>query len=188
MRFRKYGAGKRSSQTQRPTVKVRGVVETFIRERGWSDKLHERRIFDVWEAVVGASIAAQSVPVSLVSGVLRIEVAHQVYANELSAMKTEILTKLESKLESLNSGVRKPLTENKLVDIQFRLNPNVSKVRPIENRSESASEVSERVFKSVSPEMKEQIEAAVSAVDDFELRDALKTLFLTQGSDTETTE
>ena len=194
-RFGKSGVEKRSPQMRRGTVSVQGVVEAMVRERGWSDILYERSVFDVWESVVGKAIAAQSVPVSLFGGVLRVEVAHQVYANELSVMKTEILSKLENTLEDLNSRKRRSMTKNnKVVDIQFRLNPYVSKVNTVENGTKSernqreTSSGIQRDFKSVSPEMKEQIEAAVSGVNDFELRDALKTLFLTQCSDTDNAE
>ncbi len=192
MRFRRSGGRRRSSRIRRGTVKVQGVVEGVLHKQGWSDKISERNVFNAWELVVGKDIAAQSKPVSLSGRVLRVEVAHPVYANELSVMKTEILSKLEDKLEALNLKRWRHSTKNKVVDIQFQLNPNVAKVRTPEkaayNRTKSDTEVSERIFKSVSPEMSEQIEAAVSTVNDFELRDSLKKLFLTQCGDTKKTD
>ncbi len=196
-RIEKSGVVKRNPQMPRGTVKVQGIVEAVVRQRGWSDKLYEKNVFDVWESVVGKAIAAQSAPISLFDGVLRVEVAHQVYANELSVMKTEIISKLENKLNDFNSRMPRSIPNNdnkKVVDIQFRLNPHVSKVKIVENGGKSTPNQQEtsydilRVLKSVSPEMKDQIDAAVSVVSDSELRDALKTLFLTQCSDTETTE
>ena len=193
-RFSRSSVAKRSLQLQRGTVGVQGVVTAMVRDRGWSDKLYERNVFDVWKSVVGEDVAAHSNPISLFEGVLRVEVAHQVYANELSVMKTEILSKLANELEDVNSRMRRPLPKNRVIDIQFRLNPNVSKVNGDENGVKSersqqkpSSDI-QRVLKSVSPDMKEQAEAAVSSVSDFELRDALKTLFLTQCSDMETAE
>lgn len=187
MRFRKSYADERRPHTQRGTVRMQGVVESFLRERGWSDKLKERRVFDVWESVVGKVIAAQSAPVSLSGGVLRVEVSHPVYANELSVMKTVIITKLKSELEDMNSRRRGSSTTDKVVDIQFHFNPRFRRVKSSDTTAKPETNQTQ-VLKSVPPEMSEQIEAAVSVINDFELRDALKTLFLTQCSDTETTE
>lgn len=196
MRYGKSGVEKRSSHTQRRTVSVSGVVETFLRERGWSDKLQERRVFDVWESVVGRALAKQSTPVSLLNGILKVEVSHPVYANELSLLKTVIIAKLKGKLEDMPLKRRGTSTENRVVDIQSHVNPSFRKVKPSNDDVAKVSESDQRQkahgihrnFKSVSPEMGEQVEAAVSVVNDFELRDALKTLFLTQCSDTETEE
>lgn len=189
MRFKKYRGKKRKPVMRRRTVKVQGVIETFLRQEGWADKLHERKIFDAWGSIVGTLVAAQSLPVSLSNGILKVEVAHSVYATELSAMKTQILSELQKKLEGLNTGgIRRPSKRHKVTDIQFRFNPHISNVKSTENTVKSDTEVSERVSKPVPPEMKEQAEAAVSVVNDSELRAALKTLFLTQGSYTETVE
>ena len=168
----------------RKSVEVDGVVEVMLRERGWFDKIQEGRIFNVWESVVGKPIAAQTNPVSLKRGVLHVEVAHPVYANALSLMKPEILSKIANKLEDMSLKSRVSSEKNRVVDVQFRLNPNVAKMKTTKdsngNTSESVSELPERFAESVSPEIQEQIEVAISIVNDLELRDALKTLFITQ--------
>ncbi len=173
------------------TVKMQGVVEAVVRDRKWDDKLYEVSVFSVWESVVGEAIAKQSVPVSLSDGILRVEVAHQVYANELSVMKTEILSKLQKKLDSVNDQRRKPIRKNRVVDIHFRLNPHISKMRNGENgtKSESSQQQTDQDIrknsKPISPELMDRIEAAVSEVSDAELREALKSLFISQCSDVE---
>ena len=188
MRFKKSRKNKRRPVIRRRTVKVQGVIETFLRREGWTDKLHEIKIFDAWRSIVGAPVAAQSVPVSLSNEVLKVEVAHPLYATELSAMKTQILLELEKKLEELNAGTRRPSKKRKVIDIQFRFNPHISKEKPIENNAKLDGDASDQVLKSVPPEMKEQIEDAVSVVNDSELQASLKTLFLTQCSYSEPTE
>lgn len=181
-------------QRQRGTVKMQGVVETVVRDRKWDDKLYEVSVFNVWESVVGKAIAKHSVPVSLSDGILRVEVAHQVYANELSVMKTEILSKLQKKLDSVNDRRRRPVRPNRVVDVHFRLNPYISKMRNGENgtKSESSHRQKDQDIrmnsKSISPELMDRIEAAVSVVSDAELREALKSLFITQCGDIESTE
>ncbi len=188
MRFKKSRKNKRRPVVRRGTVKVQGVIEAFLHREGWIDKLHERKIFDAWGSIVGTPAAAQSIPVSLSNGILKVEVAHTLYATELSAMKTQILSELEKKLEDLNAGMRKPSKKRKVTDIQFRFNPHISKEKSTGNNAKSDGEVSKRVLKSISPETKEQIEDAVSVVNDSELQASLKTLFLTQCSYSETTE
>lgn len=178
-----------NTRRQKRSTRMQSVVETMVRDREWSDKLYQMSVFDVWESVVGEAIAGQTAPVLLLDGVLRVDVAHQVYANELSVMKTEILSKLEKKLEGLNSLGRRFDPKNKVFDIRFRLNPHISNVKNCENGTKPETDQQQKVddiqkdTKSISPELLERIEAAVSVVNDYDLREALKTLFLTQCSD-----
>jgi hypothetical protein len=189
MRFKKSRGKKRRPAIRRRTVKVQGVIEKILRQEGWTDRLRIRRIIDDWESIVGKLTAAQSIPVSLSGGILLVEVGHPLYKTQLSAMKIEILTKLQKENENLNTGIELPSKGRKITDIRFRLvTKNISKVKSTGNGTESDSEVSERATKPVPPEIKEQIEAAVSVVNDSELQASLKTLFLTQSSYSETTE
>ena len=178
----------------RSTVEVQGVVDAVMRKQEWSDKLFEITVFDIWESVVGKEIAAKSVPVLLFCGVLCVDVAHQVYTNELSLMKPEILSKLENQLKDIYLRKRKFVPTDKVVDIRFRFNPNITKEKNGEDSTKSASNQQQstddirKETQFISPEMMEKIEASVSGVSDSELRDALKTLFITLSSDMETTE
>lgn len=188
MRFKKSRENKRNRNIRKGTVGVKGVIETVLNQRGWTDKFRERKIFDSWKLIVGATIASQSMPVFLSRSVLLVEVTHSSCANELSAMKTDILTKLEEIIENLNVGTRKSEKIPKITDIRFHLNPRLSKVKSTENTTNSNTSESERVYKPIPSEVNERIEAVVSVINDNELRDALKTLFLTQCSYKDTTE
>ena len=202
MKYRKFsrthagksGIKKQNKQKQRGgTVKMQGALDAVVRSRGWSDKLYERSVFDVWKSVVGHAIAAQTAPIMLLDGVLRVDVAHQVYANELSLMKTDILSKLEKKLEGLNSLGRRFDPKDRVVDIRFRLNPRISQVKNGENGDKSESSLQkiddiQKGTKSISPELLDQIETVVSVVNDAELREALKSLFITQCGGIKSTE
>lgn len=193
-RTTKSGIKKQNRQMQRSTVKMRGVVDAVVRDQNWSDKLYEVSVFSVWESVVGEEIARQSAPVSLSDGILRVEVAHQVFATELSVMKTEILAKFQKKLESVNDRRQRSVRRNRLVDIHFRLNPNISKIRNGENvtKSESTQQQTDQNHqknsKPIPPELQGRIEAAVSVVNDAELREALRSLFITLCGDIESTD
>ena len=187
MQFGKSSKHRRRVQTQRRTVKIEEVVEGVLRKRGGADKIHERRVFDVWESVVGEANAAQSAPTSLYRGILRVDVSHPAYAHQMTLMKIKIIEKLKSKLENLNTRDRRVPTEKKVTDIRFNFNPRFSKDRSHRSKDKSESDVlSQKNSKPVSPEMKEQIESVVSVVTDQELREALKQLFTTQCADTKT--
>ncbi len=185
MQFGKSRKQRRRTQIQRGTVKIENVVEGVLRKRGWSDKLQEKRIFDIWESVVGKAIAAQSAPISLYGGILRVDVSHPVYANEMTLMKTKIIEKLKNELKNKNTKVQRAPTANKIVDIRFNFNPRFPKEKSHSGRDRSEVEGSQKDLKPVSPKMKEQIESVVSVVNDQELRESLKTLFTTQCADTE---
>lgn len=186
MRFGKSGKHRRRTQIQRGTVKIENVVEGVMRKRGWSDKLHEKRVFDIWQSVVGKANAAQSAPISLYGGILRVDVSHPVYANEMTLMKTKIIEKLKNELENENTKVQRAPTANKIVDIRFNFNPRFSKEKSHSGRDRSETGGSQKDSKPVPPEMKEQIDSVVSVVNDQELREALKTLFTTQCANSET--
>ncbi|MCG9127418.1 DUF721 domain-containing protein [Candidatus Poribacteria bacterium] len=185
MQYGKSGKQRRRVQIQRGTVKVHDVVEGVLRKRGWSDKLYERRVFDIWESVVGKANAAQSAPISLYNGILRVDVSHPVYANEMTMMKIDIIEKLKSELENEDPKVRKVTMTKNIVDIRFNFNPRFSKEKSHSVRDKSKTDTVEKNVIPVSSEMKQQIESMVSVVNDQELREALKTLFTTQCADTE---
>ena len=170
MRFRK----KRHHVNQEGLQEVEAIIKSTLREQGQSYKYEEWRVFGHWPTVVGDVIAKQTVPVSLSStGVLRVEVAHAVYSNELSMMKPMLLQKLSELLER----------ENVVVDIRFHYNPNCMKTnkKHVEQRLSDASETqSDSEVTSLSPDDIQKIEAAVAEVRDVELRAALQALFETK--------
>ena len=185
MQFGKSRKQRRRTQIQRGTVKIENVVEGVLRKRGWSDKLQEKRVFDIWESVVGKANASQSAPISLYGGILRVDVSHPVYANEMTLMKTKIIEKLKNELKNENTKVQRAPTANKIVDIRFNFNPRFPKEKSYRGSVRSETGTVQKNTKSVSQEMKEQIESVVSVVNDQELRESLKTLFTTQCADTE---
>ena len=186
MRFRR--SRRRSSHRLRGTVKVQGILDAVIRDRGWFGKFDERRIFNVWDSIAGEGMAQHSQPVSLSGGILRVEVSHHVFAQELSMMKKHLIEQLKTQYKKQDSSVRNPSTRERIVDIQFHFNPKFEKQGSSRNVAKAETESSEKAIKPVPSEKEEQIKDTVSVIEDSELRDALKTLFLTQSSQKETSE
>lgn len=174
---------RRSSYRSRGTVKVQGVLDAVIRNRGWFGKFDERRIFNVWDSIAGEGMASHSQPVSISGGILRVEVSHHVFAQELSMMKNHLIEQLKTHCKNQDSRVRKSsVRRDRIVDIQFYFNPKFEKHGSARSVAKPETESSEQVIKPVPSEKEEQIKDTVSVIEDSELRDALKTLFLTQSS------
>lgn len=186
MRFRRFR--RRSSHKPSGTVKVQGVLDAVIRERGWFGKFQERSVFDVWDSIAGEGMAQHCHPISISRGVLRVEVSHPVYAQELSMMKDFLMNKLKTQLKSQYLRRRKTSVNNRIIDIQFHFNPNFQKEKSGDSVISSDTRTTEKNNKSVSPEKEGLIEDTVSVIEDADLRCSLKALFLAQSSHRETTD
>ena len=184
MRFRRWH--RRNSHKPNGTLKVQGVLDAVIRNRGWFGKFDERRIFNLWDSIAGEGMVQHSQPISLSRGILRVEVSHPVYAQELSLMKDHLMKKLTTRQKIQDLSGHKSSASVKIIDIQFRFNPNFRKnnfgQKSARSVVESNTGTPEKVIKSVSPEMADQIEDTVSVIEDAELRDTFRSLFLTQCS------
>ncbi len=186
MRFRKWH--RRSSHKPSGTLKAQGVLDAVIRNRGWFGKFDERRIFTLWDSIAGKGMTQHSQPISLSRGILRVEVSHPIYAQELSLMKDHLMKKLTSQQRNQNISGHKSSANVNIIDIQFRFNPDFRKNNFGQKSTRSVVESNigtpenEKVFKSVSPEMENHIETTVSVIADAELRDTFRSLFLTQCS------
>ena len=184
MRFKRHR--RRSSHKPNGTLKVKGVLDAVIRNRGWFGKFDERRIFNLWDSIAGEGMMQHSQPISLSRGILRVEVSHPVYAQELSLMKDHLMKKLAVQQKNQHLNGHKSSANVKIIDIQFRFNPNFRKNNFGQKSAQrvvgSDTGTPEKVIKSVSPEMENQIEDTVSVIEDAELRDTFKSLFLTQCS------
>ncbi len=184
MRFKRWH--RRSSHKPSGTLKVKGVLDAVIRNRGWFGKFDERRIFNLWDSIAGEGMIQHSQPISLSRGILRVEVSHPMFAQELSFEKDHLMKKLATQQENQNISGHKSSANSKIIDIQFRFNPNFRKnnvgKKSVQRVAGSDTGTPEKVTKSVSPEMENQIEDTVSVIEDTELRDTFKSLFLTQCS------
>ena len=184
MRFRRWHRS--SSHKPSGTLKVQGVLDAVIRNRGWFGKFDERRIFNLWDSIAGEGMVQHSQPISLSRGILRVEVSHPVYAQELALMTDHLMKKLTTQQKNQDFSGHKSSASVKIIDIQFRFNPNFRKnnfgQKSARSVVESNTGTPKKVIKSVSPEMADQIEDTVSVIEDAELRDTFRSLFLTQCS------
>ncbi len=86
------------------------VIDRTLKRLGLSDGVREHRAFEIWEATVGAQVAAHARPVRISNRVLRVEVDHNTWLQQLHFMKALILSRLNDRLG-----------EGTLIDIDLRL-------------------------------------------------------------------
>ena len=77
-------------------LKLSSILEEIVVKRDWKQGIAEGSLFTEWESVVGAEIAAQSTPLTLVDGVLTIQTQSTAWATQLNTMKQVLLKTITS--------------------------------------------------------------------------------------------
>jgi predicted nucleic acid-binding Zn ribbon protein len=142
----------------RPTT-VGRLLESVFRGTPAEKRLREGQIWLVWDAAVGAQVAARARPARFADGVLTVTVASAPWMQQLTFLKKHLIEQLNSQLGCdlvrdiyLKAGVPEaPL-------------PDADPLPPKRERPLSASD-------------RQRIAAAASAVDDPELRESFARLF-----------
>jgi hypothetical protein len=140
------------------------LVVEVLRRQGLEGKIEEYRAWQVWDAVVGAQIAARARPVRIREGVLEVRVEQAVWMQQLQLMKPQILSRLN---ERLGKAVVR--------DIFWRR----GRVEAVPGMN-SAGEGRPWLREALDTKDKMQIESALGALDDAELRSHLRSIFQRQ--------
>lgn len=77
---------------------VQRILQRWLSARGMDTKFSRYRVWQFWEAAVGAQIAARAKPVRLRGSILEIRVDHPVWMQQLQLLKPRILAKLNEQL------------------------------------------------------------------------------------------
>ncbi len=151
--------------TRSPDPKRLGdVLGSFVKKTDKSGRLKEARVFEVWQEIVGAQIAAHTHSMRLVDGELQVAVDSATWATELTAMS-----------EDLRRRVNSSIGENLLRKMRFTVSQAVEMERAEEEREQQTA----RGYggRSVEPtsltaEELEAVRRSVSVIHDPDLRDA----------------
>lgn len=79
-----------------PVGKLLGVL---LDELGLGKKLKQYEAVRVWQDVVGEKIARVAIPTKIINGTLIVKVEKSTWRNELSLLKREIITKINTALK-----------------------------------------------------------------------------------------
>ena len=89
---------------------IKDILERIAKKTGLEVKLKEAKIFEVWSKEVGEKISNHTVPERLVKCKLYVKVDNNVWMNQLTFLKKDIINKLN-----------KAIGEDLIKDIYFKL-------------------------------------------------------------------
>ena len=75
------------------------LLASLMEELGLGKKLKQYEAVRIWQEVVGERIAKVATPTKINNGILVVKVEKSTWRNELSLLKREIITKLNSALK-----------------------------------------------------------------------------------------
>lgn len=70
------------------------LMGRLSRERGWSDRLTNGRVFGEWARLVGDEVAEHAQPVALKDGELTVQASSTAWATQLRLLQGQLLTKI----------------------------------------------------------------------------------------------
>lgn len=72
------------------------LLPTYLRKKGLTAKVEAASVVPEWENLVGAGIAAVTVPVRISEGTLFVQVKTSAWMTELTLMKGELIRRLNA--------------------------------------------------------------------------------------------
>ena len=100
------------SSRSTPPTPLAQVLEKMLEKKGLGGKLAQYALFEEWEKIVGASLAAKTEPLKIQGHQLVIGVEHSTWIQELQFMKPKLLEK-----------IREMFPETTIKDLRFSLAP-----------------------------------------------------------------
>ena len=77
---------------------IKEALRSFVQKEGLDKGIQEQKAINVWPEVVGENISANSLPKSINSGILIVEVSNAVWRQELQLQKNTIIKKINNVL------------------------------------------------------------------------------------------
>ncbi len=150
------------------THRIDHLLDGLLREYGFDYKILEVKVFSAWKEAVGALIARNTQPISLVNGRLTVHASHHVWVNELMMLREHVIQKI-------NDAVRYPAVKT----LEFSVKPVSQSARPKSQRFQRPQRLKLETVE-LDPETLERIDQTVASVEDQDLKARLKRLFIKQ--------
>jgi predicted nucleic acid-binding Zn ribbon protein len=81
-----------------PPTELAASLESFVRRRGWTERLRSSNAWGQWETIVGPDLAERCEPVRLAGGVLVVRAESQVWATQLRYLLPQLRANVEAVL------------------------------------------------------------------------------------------
>lgn len=86
-------------EKRRKPVPAGQVLRTVFKNRGWKSTLSRHRIITLWPQIVDATVSRHATAEKLSGSTLHVVVDSSVWMNELAAIKSVLLEKVNARLE-----------------------------------------------------------------------------------------
>jgi len=77
---------------------ISGILQGVLKHKGFLKKIHQYSVFEVWQNIVGPTIAKQALPKRMQGKTLIVQAKSSSWASELSFMKPAILRRIREKV------------------------------------------------------------------------------------------
>jgi hypothetical protein len=150
------------------TERIDLLLDGLIRDYGLDHKVLEAKVFAAWKEAVGALIASNTQPISLVNGKLTVYASAHVWVNELQMLRGRVIPKI-------NKAVNFPAVKT----LEFSIKPINSLKSPTSQRFHRPKRLKIENAE-LDTETLKRIDQTVALVEDPELKAQLKRLFIKQ--------
>lgn len=150
------------------TERIDLLLDGLIRDYGLDHKVLEAQVFAAWKEVVGALIARNTQPISLVNGKLTVYASAHVWVNELQMLRGQVIPKI-------NKAVNFPAVKT----LEFAIKPIHSSKSPKSQRFHGPKRLKLETIE-LDPETLKRIDQTIASIEDPDLKARLKRLFIKQ--------
>ena len=157
----------RSTENEK-TERIDLLLDVLIRDYGLDHKVLETKVFAAWKIAVGALIARNTQPVSLVNGKLTVYASAHVWVSELRLLTEQVIPKI-------NKAVSFPAVKT----LEFSVKPIHSSKSPKSQRFHRPKRLKLETVE-LDTETLKRIDQTVASVKDPDLKSYLKRLFIKQ--------
>ncbi len=151
------------------TERIDLLLDTLIRDYGLDHKVLEAKVFAAWKEAVGALIARNTQPISLVDGKLTVYATAHVWVNELQMLRSQVIPKI-------NKAVSSPAVKT----LEFSIKPVHSSTSPKNQRFHRPKRLKKLETIELDTETLKRIDQTVASVEDPDLKARLRQLFIKQ--------
>jgi len=168
--YRRPGRPGRPKRPKSHPLPVGKVLGDLLRRRNLTEPL---RIFELqrrWPSLVGAAAAARTWPTSLRQGLLVIHVADSTWVQELTYLKAELLTKIQS-----------ALTPEAVTEVRFYVREGASSPQPELPTGPDTESAEDPTQRPLAPEVSAALDAFENDLDqiqDPDLRRSIRRAFV----------
>lgn len=160
------------------TRNLHHLLAELMRTHGLEPKMLEQKVFALWPEYLSRSkhlapLAANTVPISLSNGILKVYTEYSVYKSSLLFNKPKILA-------DINAELGQPVLTDFRVEIKtLVVKPQETEAQPSSPETPEEDSTIGNTHR-VTPEQIEKIEQTLANVSDPDLRESLWQLFTTQ--------